>query len=125
MVWDKKTDQPTMHPKDWELFGHQYMKNGVPTLPTIRFDIPIPPTADGLHSLAHRLAGLSEALHRSAREGRVLETPRLALMDAKMQVREAHLAMRTLRQEWERILRENLEDEEKNRKNRERLRAVP
>lgn len=112
MVWDKKSPNPApLTEQDWLILGHEYLKNGLPRLPRVRIDVPLPPTPDGLHTLAHKLAGLAEGLHRAAREGR-LTAPRSAIFDAKGQIAQTHLSMRALRDEWETELREAMPGED-------------
>lgn len=109
MVWDKK--QPALTEQDWKILGHEYLKNGLPSLPRVRIDVPLPSTPDGLHTLAHKLSGLAEGLHRAAREGR-LTAPRSAIFDAKGQIMQVHLSMRALRDDWETELRAGLPQDE-------------
>ena len=74
----------------------------------VRLNIPMPATKDGLHTLAHRLAGLSEHLHTLARlPGR----NRSAIMDAAGLVRELHQANKRLAADWEREYQELREAE--------------
>lgn len=110
MVWDKK--DTLLNELDWRVLGHDlYNTSGLAVLPSKRFDIPIPFEPDGLHTLAHRIAGLSETLHRLAREGQGITSPRLAIGDAQSQVWLLHQDFKRLRKEWERELRERLEVE--------------
>ena len=103
MVWDKKSPNPApLTEQDWLILGHEYLKNGLPRLPRVRIDVPLPPTPDGLHTLAHKLAGLAEGL----------TAPRSAIFDAKGQIAQTHLSMRALRDEWETELREAMPGED-------------
>lgn len=111
MVWDKPKGKQ-LNKLDWLVLGHDlFTGEGKAVLPSRRLDIPMPHSADGLHTLAHRLAGLSQALHGIAREGETLTSPRLAIGDAQSQIWLLHQDFKRLRKEWERELRASLEGE--------------
>ncbi len=101
MVEDTR-DQP-LTDFDWRVLGMHRFQG-------VRLNIPMPATKDGLHTLAHRLAGLSEEFHTLARlPGR----NRSAIMDAAGLVRERHKAFKRLATDWEREYRELKEAESK------------
>lgn len=88
---------------DWRVLGMRRHQG-------VRLNIPMPATKDGLHTLAHRLAGLSEEFHTLARlPGR----NRSAIMDAAGLVRERHQAFKRLAADWEREYQELKEAESK------------
>lgn len=90
MVMDTR-DGP-LNDFDWRVLGMRRHQG-------VRLNIPMPDTKDGLHTLAHRLAGLSEQLHILARlPGR----NRSAIMDAAGLVRELHQSNKRLAADWER-----------------------
>ena len=94
MVADPKRGPLTAF--DWAVLGHEYDPEA-PTLPGLRLHVPMPPTADGLHNLAHKLAGLSEALHSYAR---MSHTDRSAIHDAMGHIRLLDQELKRLRAAW-------------------------
>lgn len=124
MVWEKPKDG-MLNELDWLVLGHDlYNKSGIAVLPARRFDIPMPYSPDGLHTLAHRLSGLAETFHRLAREGQTLTSPRLAIGDAQSQVHQLHKDLKRLRKEWETELRERLTVESSPLDAKVRLRSI-
>ncbi len=94
MVMDTR-DEP-LTDFDWRVLGMRPFQG-------VRLNIPMPSTKDGLHTLAHRLAGLSEQLHTLARlPGR----NRSAIMDAAGLVREQHQSLKRVAADWEREYQE-------------------
>ena len=90
MVMDTKDGPLTDF--DWRVLGMRRFQG-------VRLNIPMPTTKDGLHTLAHRLAGLAEHFHTLARlPGRNRST----IMDAAGLVRELHKSNKRLAADWER-----------------------
>jgi hypothetical protein len=126
MVWDNKGDSmKPMTDFDWSIIGgHVYRKNDLPTLPRRRLDVPVPSTVDGLHTLAHRFAGISEQLHQFAREARTVGQHRYGLSQAATLLYQTRQAFKTLAEEWERELREAEAKEKGAADSEEHLRMV-
>lgn len=101
MVYQVK-DGP-MTEREWEFLGHEYHKNDLACLPTRRLDIPLPASRDGLHTLAHRLVGLTEELHRIARHA---PTNRSAMSEADSLLKLWRNQLKRLQKDWETELRE-------------------
>lgn len=123
MVWDTKDGALTEH--DWSVLGHTYIpKHGSPTLPTRRLDIPLPASADGLHTLALRLQELSNGIHQVARQ-KALGTPnRSCVLEAMSLLELYRQTFKALRQDWETELREEASTAAENAGDRERLRII-
>lgn len=123
MVWDLKDGALSEH--DWRVLGHTYIpKHGSPTLPTRRLDIPLPATADGLHTLSLRLQELSNALHQVARQ-KSLGTPnRSCILEAMMLLDLYRKTFKALREDWETELPEEQPTTVESAGNREPLRLI-
>ena len=107
---------------DWLLFnGHVYRKNGLPTLPRRRLDIPLPSTLEECHTIAHRLAGLSQSIGTAIR---LASTPRQGLLEVSGLIEQARLQLQTWGKEMEEILREEEAKQKNPAEAGEHLRAV-
>ncbi|NIA72441.1 hypothetical protein HBA54_28030 [Pelagibius litoralis] len=125
MVMEKQDLNKPLNAFDWQFVGHEYHKNdGTPTLPSRRLDIPLPATPDGLHTLAHRLSGLAENLHTTARFAKAGHSSRGCMLEAAGLLQQAREAFKLLRREWERELREQEEQEKSSAETEEQLRVV-
>ena len=125
MVWDKPTNMKPMTAFDWLVIdGHEYIKNGKPTLPRRRLDITIPADADRLHTIAHRLAGIVEELHMCAREAKTVGSHRYGLSQAASLLYQARQSFKAMGAEWEAELREAEAQEEKTAESDEHLRVI-
>ena len=97
-----------MDTKDGPLTDFDWRVLGMHRFQGVRLNIPMPTTKDGLHTHAHRLAGLSEQFHTLARlPGRNRST----IMDAAGLVRELHQSNKRLAADWEREYQELKEAE--------------
>jgi hypothetical protein len=124
MVYDNKAMEP-MTEFDWLVVGgHEYRKDGKPTLPRRRWFLPIPPSIDGLHVLAHRMAGASEQLHMMAREGRMVGKHSYALGQAARLLFQMGQDFEALKRDWERELLEAEGKEKAAAETGEQLRVV-
>ena len=93
MVWQRNE---TLGAYDFRILGHE-VKEDDPRVPMRRLDMPIPYNQAGLHTLAHRLAGLSEQL---ARLGRSEESARLVVGDAMRLIYAAKQSFAELQKQW-------------------------
>jgi hypothetical protein len=101
---DKRDLAKPMTEFDWMIIGgHTYRKNGKPTLPRRRLDIPIPSRVEECHTIAHRLSGLSQAIGQAAR---LAPTTRSGLYEVSGLIEQARLSFAALGKEWEMELRE-------------------
>lgn len=101
MVWDTPKND-LLSEFDWSVLGHDLVDgHGKIILPTRRIDVPIPFSADGIHTLAHRFAGLSEQLHQTARLATTAPELRSYLGDVIGQIKQADRFCKALRKEWE------------------------
>ncbi len=101
MVMDTR-DQP-LTDFDWRVLGMRPFQG-------VRLNIPMPNEKDGLHTLAHRLAGLSEEFHKLAR---LPNRNRAAIREAAGLVRFHHKELLALGTGWEREYQELKEAESK------------
>jgi hypothetical protein len=106
---------------DWEIVGHQYRKNDLPTLPRARLDIPLPATLEECHTIAHRLSGLSQAIGQAIR---LASTSRSGMLEVKGLINQSRQQFQILGKEMERELREAEEMANNSANTVERLRAV-
>ena len=88
---------------DWRVLGMRPFQG-------VRLNIPMPNEKDGLHTLAHRLAGLSEQFHILAR---LPNRNRSAIREAAGLVRFHHKELLELGAEWETEYQELKEAESK------------
>ena len=103
MVWDKPRE--TLNRYDWMVLGHgDVIETG--KLPSVRLDIPLPPTKDSLYRLAHLMAGLAEEFHAASQN----PVHRSAVVEMRSVVRAKTLYFLQLKREWERDLRAEKED---------------
>lgn len=121
MVMDKSDLNKPMNEFDWQVLGHQYRKNGKATLPRRRLDIPLPSTLEECHTIAHRLAALSQSIGTSIR---LASTPRQGMLEVSGLIEQARLGFQDLGKELERELREAEDAAENSASHREHLRAV-
>lgn len=121
MVMDKQDLNKPLTEFDWQFVGHEYYKNELPTLPSRRLDIPLPATPDGLHTVAHRLAALAEAMHTTARYAKAGHSPRSCILEAAGLLQQARENFKRLKREWEREL---LDQQEATAETQEQLRVV-
>ena len=91
---------------DWRVLGHELYRNDRMVLPARRIDVPIPYQPDGIHTIAHRFAGLSEDLHTTARQLRMGISPRLVIGDGMSQIVQLDRFFKQLRKAWETEYRE-------------------
>ena len=122
MVTDNKMKPMTAF--EWGHLGHEYRKNNKPTLPVRRLDLPIPHRADQVHTLAHRLAGLSEQLHMAARESTMTRREYTGIAQAAGLVYQLGLEFKRLKKDWERELLEIEGAEENPAETGEQFRVV-
>ena len=101
MVMDSR-DEP-LSDFDWRVLGMRPFQG-------VRMNIPMPSTKEELHTLAHRLAGLSEQFHILAR---LPNRNRSAIREAAGLVRYNHQEFRELGADWERKYQELQEAESK------------
>lgn len=121
MVMDKNDLQKPMSEWDWQVLGHAYYKNGKATLPRRRLDIPLPSTLEECHTIAHRLAALSQSIGEAIR---LASRPRSGILEVSGLIEQARLGFQEIGKELERELRE-AEDTAKNSASPgEHLRAV-
>lgn len=121
MVMNPEDLRKPMGEFDWEVLAHKYRKNGLPTLPRRRLDIPLPPTLEECHTIAHRLAALSQAIGQAIR---LAPTARSGMLEVKGLIAQARLGFADLGKEWETTLREAEAQAEKPAESVERLRAI-
>jgi hypothetical protein len=121
MVMDKTDLSKPMSAFDWEVLAHKYRKNGVPTLPRRRLDIPLPSTLEECHTIAHRLAALSQAIGTAIR---LAPNARCGMLEVKGLIAQARLGFADLGKEWEMELREEEARSKESAKGREHLREV-
>lgn len=106
---------------DWQVLGHVYRKNDLPTLPRRRLDIPLPATLEECHTIAHRLAALSQAIGTAIR---LANTPRQGTLEVSGLIEQARLGFQKLGKEWEATLREEEAKQKNPAGTEEHLRVV-
>lgn len=121
MVLNPEDLRKPMSGFDWELFGHQYRKNDLPTLPSYRIDMPLPCRLEQGHTLAHKLAALSQQI---GTEIRLAQTNRQGLLSIKHLINQFRKDFAMLKKEWEMELRETEAESKISASSGERLRAV-
>jgi hypothetical protein len=118
---DKAELSKPMTEWDWHVLGYKCRKNDLLVLPKRRIDIPLPCTVTECHTIAHRLAALSQAI---GQEARLATANRNGILMVGQLIEQARLQFAQLGTEWEREFRER-EDEKKNSASHgEHLRAV-
>src|SRR3546814_716293 len=121
MVIDKNDLNKPMSGWDWQGLAHQYEKNGKITLPRCRLDVPLPSTLNECHTLAHRLAALSQAIGQAIR---LAPATRSGMLEVKGLINQARLGFADLGKEWETELREKEAHSKDSAEAREHLREV-
>lgn len=121
MVMNPEDLRKPMSEFDWQVLAHKYRKNDLPTLPRCRLDIPLPATLEECHTIAHRLAGLSQGIGQAIR---LAPASRSGMLEVKGLINQARLAFAGLGKEWETKLREAEAQDKKPAESEERLRAV-
>lgn len=121
MVISKDDLGKPMSEFDWQVLSHVYRKNDLPTLPRARLDIPLPSTLEECHTIAHRLAALSQALGTAIR---LAPTARGGMLEVKGLINQARLGFHDLGKEWEAELREKETRSKESASPREHLREV-
>lgn len=122
MVMDSKDARKPMSEWDWKVLGgHQYIKKNGPTLPRCRLDIPLPSTLEECHTIAHRLAALSQQI---GTEVRLATTTRQGMGSVKGLINQFRQGFAELGSEWEMQLREEWAQSNAPAETKERLRAV-
>jgi len=121
MVMDREALSQPMSEFDWQVLSHRYYKNEVATLPRRRLDIPLPSRIEERHTIAHRLAALSQAIGTAVR---LASTTRSGVLEVSGLIEQARLGFKDLGEEWERELRLAEERSKDSAEPKERLRAV-
>lgn len=122
MVMDPKEARKPMSEWDWNVLGgHQYIKNNGPTLPRCRLDIPLPSTLEEVHTIAHRLAALSQQI---GTEVRLATTTRQGMFAVRGLLHQFRLGFKDLGAEWETTLREDWSESKAPAETVEQLRAI-
>ena len=121
MVMDKSDLSKPMSEFDWQVLCHVYRKNDLPTLPRARLDIPLGATLERCHTIAHRLAALSQGIGTAIR---LAPTARAGMLEVKGLINQARLGFHELGKEWEMELREEEAKQKKPADSEEHLRVV-
>src|SRR3546814_11765559 len=104
---------------DGQWLGDQYEKNGNITRPRCRLDVPLPSTLNECHTLANRLAALSQAIGQAIR---LAPATRSGMLEVKGLINQARLGFADLGKEWETELREKEAHSKEPAEEREQIR---